>query len=263
MQYALFTAQRDYARSGKKDLKMLLVDILVERAKVGSNELKKIVLNEALQVAPKLTTQQLNALSIRFLILYSINNSINSLETFNDYLKKQLSPFCKELAKENSDYQHIEYASCGTVTILQGHIYDAFKRNYSGILSNGFNEEAITPLLLSPQQRKKLITLCLRDNTKFQVSAINDESINSAAKECGLDENKIVQLKDLQNAHLLTKEALEKEMSNLDPKFSELFHTWNNSGLGNLQLTTVGIALAHANIKKTIGIDLDLGIWIK
>jgi hypothetical protein len=263
MQHALFTAQRDYARSGNKDLAKLLVDILVERAKLGNDELKKIVLNEAIQVAPKLTKKQLNAISIRFLIASSRNPEINNLEKFNNYLTSQILPFCAELAKEHSDYQHIEYAGCGTVSIMHSDIYNFLKGNYPGILSKGFDEEIIKQQQLNPMQYNKLVTRCLRNPAKFEISAINDEAIDLTGKNCGLTENQIKQLKDLQNANLLSKEEVERLLENMNPKFKELLQTWNNSGLGRLQLTTVGIALAHANITKTLGIKLDLGVWIK
>ena len=58
MQYALFTAQRDSARAGDQDLSDLLVDILVDRAAEEPRNLKRIVLDEALTTAPKLTTQE-------------------------------------------------------------------------------------------------------------------------------------------------------------------------------------------------------------
>lgn len=262
MQYILFSAQRDYARSGKDNLQMLLVDILVERAKTG-DELKKIVLNEAIQVAPKLTLKQLNAISIRFLIAESRSLRINNIESFQTYLKSTLIPFCSELAKERSDYKHIEYAGCGTVGLLSSDIYAYLKGNYSGVLSVGFDETSITPLALSTSQRNKLIIPCLRDKSKFQIAAINEESIGVAAQELNLNQNQITQIKDLHNKHLLSNEEIEKSLISLDSKFSKLIRTWNSSGLGRLELTTVGIALAHANIKKAIGIDHDLGVWIK
>lgn len=75
--------------------------------------------------------------------------------------------------------------------------------------------------------------------------------------------NQITQIKDLQNKHLLSKEEMEQQLAAIAPQFIQLIKTWDDTGLGRLQLTTVGIALAHANIKKTINIDLDLSIWIK
>ena len=44
MQYAIFTAQKEYAKTGDKDLSKLLVDILVDRSKQEDRDLKQIVL---------------------------------------------------------------------------------------------------------------------------------------------------------------------------------------------------------------------------
>jgi hypothetical protein len=61
MQYAVFTAQREFARSGDDQLGDILVDILVDRTKEPDRSLLQIVLNESLNVAPKLTADQLAA----------------------------------------------------------------------------------------------------------------------------------------------------------------------------------------------------------
>lgn len=264
MQYSIFTAQRDYARSGKIDLKNLLVDVLVERAKIGNSELKKIVLNEAIEIAPKLTTKQLNAISLRFLISYSKSNEINSMQTFYNYLYSKILPFCNGLTLENYDYQHIEYAGCGgTEPMFRNNVYDCFKRNYPGVLSVGFDVDEKNKLGLTNEQINKMIVPCLRNNSKFQVNAMSDDAIFSESKLCGLDANKIQDLQNLQNSNLISKESFELELVKINGNFSNLFSAWGSSGLGGLKLTTVGIALAHANIRRVTGTELELDIWIK
>lgn len=44
-----------------------------------------------------------------------------------------------------------------------------------------------------------------------------------------------------------------------DKELSLISNMWNNSQLCNARLTSVGIA----NIKVKLGLDFDLGIWIK
>jgi len=70
-QHSLFTVQKEYARCGDKALGDLLVDLLVDRTKHPSRTILQIVLNESLAVAPKLTPDQLAALSVIFLFKYS------------------------------------------------------------------------------------------------------------------------------------------------------------------------------------------------
>ncbi len=263
MQYTLFSAQRDYARMGREDLKEILVGILVERTKTIDNDMKRIVLNEAIQVAPKLTLKQLNSISVCFLIGFSIDNSINSVEGFNNYLKLKILPFCQDLAHYTSDYQHIEYAGAGAIATFKNNLCFFLRKNYSGVLSIGFDEAVIESLEFNKVQREKLFIPCLRDKKKWQISAINDQYITDVGNQLGLNEQKISELKNLQNKYLLSEKILEEELALLDSSFAGLFHIWNNVGLGQLRLTSVGISLAHANIKRTIGIDLDLSIWIQ
>ena len=68
MQYAIFSAQKEYARTGDKNMSDMLVDVLVDRAAFPERNLKQIVLDECLQIIPKLTTSQLDTLTIVFIL---------------------------------------------------------------------------------------------------------------------------------------------------------------------------------------------------
>ncbi len=46
------------------------------------------------------------------------------------------------------------------------------------------------------------------------------------------------------------------------PYMSGLFETWSESAIKNFTLTSVGIAIGHANIKRLVGEFADLSIWI-
>ena len=43
---------------------------------------------------------------------------------------------------------------------------------------------------------------------------------------------------------------------------AQVFDVWEGSFMQNLSLTSVGVAIAHANIKRHIGEFTDLSIWI-
>ena len=68
MQSALYEIQKQYVKTGDKDLEELLVDILVERASVTERNLHQIVLDESLTIASKLTLEQMDALTLNFII---------------------------------------------------------------------------------------------------------------------------------------------------------------------------------------------------
>jgi hypothetical protein len=56
---------------------------------------------------------------------------------------------------------------------------------------------------------------------------------------------------------------LRAEIIAARPKFERLFQAWDNSPLGSFTLTTVGIAIAHANVRRKINDKSDLSVWIK
>lgn len=92
-QYALFTVQKEYARTGDEDLGDLLVDLLVDRSKQEQRNILQIVLNESLNVAPKLTDDQLAALAVVFIFKYTQNHSIGNHEMLGKNLDSHVQPF--------------------------------------------------------------------------------------------------------------------------------------------------------------------------
>lgn len=67
-------------------------------------------------------------------------------------------------------------------------------------------------------------------------------------------ENKFPQIKDIEEA--------ERVISG-NSELSLMKNLWDNSQMCHSTLTSVGIAIAVANIKIKTGVDYDLGIWIK
>jgi len=46
------------------------------------------------------------------------------------------------------------------------------------------------------------------------------------------------------------------------PYVADLFTVWSESDIQNFTLTSVGMAIGHANVKRLVGKFADLAIWI-
>jgi len=68
VQYAVVNAQKHYARSGNTDSLNLLTDLLKDRFLMDEGSLKAIILNEAIEVLPKLTINQIKIICTIFLV---------------------------------------------------------------------------------------------------------------------------------------------------------------------------------------------------
>jgi hypothetical protein len=47
-----------------------------------------------------------------------------------------------------------------------------------------------------------------------------------------------------------------------NPCMEKVFETWNKSRFKNFEVSSVGIAISHANYRRRTGRTLDLSIWI-
>lgn len=263
-QNALYEAQKNYAKTGDKDMADVLVDILVDRVEHKERDLKQIVLDESISVIPKLTSSQLDTLTIIFLLKYSVNHGVKSIETLKQYLTSYIKPFTDNLSKENSLYQHLVFAGCGSISIGSINIEDIFKNRYRGLFYKWFTEDEFKEQVGEFKNFDGFITKCLNDENKFQLNLISEEVLNQKINKANLNDDDAKKLKILFNQHILSNKEIEDKLIEIGKPFLEvLLDVWRNSEMENMSLTSVGIAIAQANYRRKTGITLDLSIWIK
>lgn len=261
-QHSLFTVQKEYAKSGDKDLGDLLVDILVERTKVEQRGLLQIVLNESLAVAPKLTTSQLCALSIIFSLRYARYVRMHSLDELEHYLRHRLSPFVKGLPKSRASYQHLEFTGCGSISIGRTNLAEILKTNYPAVFAKGFTKDQFNSEIGRISNSEKLLTACLRDNNLLQFNAPYDEVLKKKAEEEGISETQYTKIEAFCKKYLMSDEELKNDLLNRNEDMATLYEVWEESPMKHMTLTSVGIAIGHAYTRSKTGDSGNLAIWI-
>lgn len=265
MQAALYEAQKQYAKTGDKNLEGLLVDILVERASTPQRNIHQIVLDESLTVASKLTTEQMDALTVNFLLSKTKNHSLLNLDSITKYLESHIIPFLSELTETSSCYEHLEYVGCGSfmhVTNIHP-IEHLFRITYPGLFSKGFDADQFVKEIGEFTDYPWLIMKCFHDPEKYQINALDTDVLKKISTGRNLPEdmqNKFVKLFD---STLMKDQEIKEYLVSIKPEMTALFDLWKNSSISKFSLTTVGIAIAQANFRRRTGIKLDLSIWIK
>lgn len=259
MQYSIFTAQKEFARTGDQELGDLLVQLLVDRTKEDKRSLIQVVLNESLEVAPKLMPDQMDVLSLVFLIKYTIYNGMESLQGLGFYIDKFIIPFTPNLNKKMSTYQHLEFASCGNISLSELKVESKFLNKYSGFFSKGLSEEQLESI---PENAKDMLIPCLHNVEKFQFSALNNEVLDGLLQQRSVSDEDKNRIKTLFQTERMTENEVKEYLLKLRPNLATLFDVWDNSSMKNMTLTSVGITIAHANIQRKIGEKFDLSIWI-
>lgn len=263
MQYSLFNAQKEYARTGDKDLSELLEDILVERSGNPERNLMQIVLDECITVAPKLTPDQFDALSLIFLLRYTINYNNIDIRRFNGYFKRYIEPFLNGIQDNDSRYQHLEFTGCGTLGIGQIVPAKSNLSNYPVLFFKGFTQEEFEQRVDEPETIQKFLVPCHHDENKLQFASLNDDELEKLLRQNNIPEDNIHKCISLYEGYRMNQnEAHDYLVANV-PGYKDFNEKWNNSSIRQMSLTSVGIAIAHANITRKIHERFNLNIWIK
>jgi len=185
MQMALYTAQKEYARTGDKDLESLLVDILVERAQQTERTIQQIVLDESLAVAPKLTLEQLSALTVSFLLTRTRIHFLVSLDALQNYLESHLLPFVDDLTKAETCYEHLEYTGCGSVMRLGNlrTVEAIFNLHYPGLFCKGFESERVSTEFGDVKPPAGFLINCLHAPRSFRLTQLIRSSLVSGVRK--------------------------------------------------------------------------------
>lgn len=270
MQTALYEAQKQYAKSGDKNLEFMLVDILVQRASTPERSTKQIVLDEALEVVNKLTNEQLNILSLNFSLTRLTRLNIGNLEELITYIQTELLAFFdSNAAYHQSWFEHLAYTGC--VTLMDATRYktvpELILKTYPAMFQKGFDENDFEAFVGKPlKDFHPLLMKCFHFVNLFQFNAFTADILAEKAISFEIEQSYIEKLKQFFDRNLMNQNEVKEWLVNKLPAIEKLCGYWGNENnqLSKLQLTTVGVALAQANYKQKItNINFDLGVWVK
>ncbi|MFE1299867.1 LPO_1073/Vpar_1526 family protein [Streptomyces sp. NPDC058731] len=262
MQRSIFRAQEEYACSGDKDLGEVLVDMLVDRAATPARDLRQVTLNEAIKTASKLTAPHFAILGA---ILIAANTKFTAARTVGDlhaYLTKVVAPTVEGLRATDGDLRHLQYAGCLSIDISEKPLSGILAQTYPAFFTKGFTREEIGEGLreIGPPA----IIPCLRDPSKFQVGAMDNSAVvEHLVPDLGLEEHS-AELQRLMNVNLMPGDEIEEEFASLHPNLRNLVDVWGTTAIRRCDLTGVGMALGHANLRRILGEEFSAGleVWV-
>lgn len=260
-QHMLLEAQKTYAKSWDKDLCNVLVDILVDRMSESQRNLKQIVLEESINTLSKLTASQLNILTILFLIKNTIQLNINTIDDLKKYFAKRINPFLDCLSKEKSIFQHLIFTSCCSAgSIWLNPIESILKDKYPWLFTKGFEQVIFEREIWPIDNYEWLVNKYINDSEKIQFNCIGIEDFDKFS----LPNDIKIRAISLFRKTLFSDIEIKAKLIEISPDIIwKLIDIWDNSEMNLMLLTSVWIAIAHANLKRKITQSLDLNIWIK
>lgn len=261
-QDALFTVQKEYAKAGDKDLGDILVDLLVDRSKQANRNILQIVLNQCIHTAPKLTNDQLTVLALIFFFRYTKSTHPLNKQLLGMYLARYIKHFSDSIVVSESCFQHLAFTACGSISMGQITLEEIFQRVYEGYFKKGFEATRIDEIEMPASEKDKFFIRCLNDPTKFQVHASDKEILEAMFTAHAVTEENRQKINALFNEATMGLVEIKAAVLGIAPYLEPVFVTWSASKLKNFELSSVGIAIGHANIKRLAGEFANLAIWI-
>jgi hypothetical protein len=120
--------------------------------------------------------------------------------------------------------------------------------NYPGLFSkglaiedivNGFGIEGIPDGVIIP---------CMNDNTRFQIAFLGGTDVEQISKDRGWSEHQRAIILSKLSENLMSNEKIGKQLAKVGGSLPHLRAIWDRTKLKNLQLTSVGLAVAHSYI---------------
>ncbi len=264
MQHALLTAQRAAARNASRDFSATLLDLLIDRAKSQNNDLMRVVLNEALTVAPQLTPDQFDALSLLLAVRYVKDNRVKTLADFRGHIDRVVSPFLNGASRTTARYQHLQYTGCAAMAGISFSICDIYAHKYMHLFAADLPEPHVLALFRHSDELLGKLMGKLFDRTgtegTLMLLPIDSEYIPALLARFGADmplANSVLSyLREHTTSHLQ-----RTRLSDIHPDLDLLNALWTPYG-SSYTLTSVGIALGHANMRRRGIVDYELSTWI-
>lgn len=262
MQRAIFDAQREYACSGDENLGAVLIDLLVDRADPASAQgMQKIVLNEAINAAPKLTHDQRRAIALCFLMRYTRWKGEGLDAFYEEFIKGNVLPLVPGVPKDDRAYQHIEYVGAGSVGIATVPLSVAIAHKGEGWFTRGFTRQEVGERVGDLLDDGRVVIPCLRDPERLQLSVIDEGDLEDWAQRLGVAD-RLAELRNMFKMGTLSSEAIREELCERVPEAAGLVAAWDETPLQLMTLTTVGIAIGHGYWRRVTGANAPLSIWI-
>jgi hypothetical protein len=261
MLQAIYTAQKAYAVSGEEDLERTLVDLLVDRSGQQDRELKTLVLNEAIAALPKLSVRQRKSIAVCFFLKYTRYTGPLDLDGYYNSLTQGLAHFVGMLSDKRADYQHIQSAGVGSISVLTWQLSAVFTGSATGFFTTGFTEDQMDEDLRKFLSDPDVFVPCIRDPQKWQVNVTAQQDAGALATAKGIAPGR---LENLAGLGWMTAPAIQADLISRVPEMRTVFDCWDSpiSPLKNLELTSVGIAIGHAYWRQASGHSAPLDIWL-
>jgi len=265
IQFALKEAVVTASRKNNQESRTILSNLIVDRVKNDGIEFKEIVYNESISTISRLTKNHLDILAFAFITRYARLMNVKDWNNFEALLRKYICPFL-EFSSSQAQFQHLEYSDCANIGLGSTRIESAFRKSYSNLFlkeENPFIDKAAYENWNLIPELKPVFFKPSDDGEKYyflQTTATDIEMTRDQFIKSG-----VATFTDFSNVFLTKVQNDTEIITELKSKFDfgqKLLSQYNDTSVGRLTLTSVGIVIGASHLETLTGDKLNIDIWI-
>lgn len=261
MQHAILNAQTSAAVSDNEELADTLVDILVDKSGAEPRSFKGVVLTEALHVAGKLTTDQVNLLTSLLILTQTINHEMRSEPAVLDWLAEQCEPIYDKIPINKSAMHYMQYTGVGTsLPLLDSNMADHIIDLYDGVFNSGFRLGALqektdsddAEVLINKWIAAGIAEIENPENPnydQYRIRVASSETLKKFHSGHPLMEY-LPAVKRLITENRISSTTFMHIARKKNPQFANFVSKLDDLGIADFRLSTVGVALGQANWRR-------------
>ena len=145
---------------------------------------------------------------------------------------------------------------------VYGSLIHILRHDYAAFLTVGFTQEELDDVLQWGPIPEELIAKCHRNPEKLQYNAQNGILFQNRAVELGVERKSWQAVISLQNGKHNSDQWVVDELISREPAMKLLLERWQQTALGKFELSSVGLAIGHANYRRETGENPALSTWL-
>ena len=272
VQMSTYDLIKSYIRVGDESLGDEMVDMLMDRLKETGRTVNSAVIDEAIQILPKLSEQAVSFLALKVFSVVIVPGDRKLLQSYFEGLKNDV-----ESASNVSklDIAYLKQVGCcsGTQGIvssrsLGSHLLDSYDLYFRHAISLDELTASINRQEKAIDDQDKMTSLrfilsMLDSNVegvnRFRLSATKHLDLNIQAYKMEKCRSVFEEIKASMNMY--TEEELREELSSITPAWRVLLDRYAQSDVTSLQLTPVGYYIGRKRLGKIIPMDIELDFF--
>jgi hypothetical protein len=243
VQYALLTAQRDYARCGGDELRHALIRLLLKKCASEPRSLQAIILAEAIETARKIPRKGLNSLVVAFLVNWVKLGGSLDLESLTEWYSANVRTLVSDSATDALSYEHLVYSGCADFNPVKRDAESILIDTYPGLFQNGYPPGYWDADTLDAYQQRGYLRKAVRNSGYYEVNATDEDAVRAMAST----DEEAARLSEMMLRSRVSPKNAAVELSNLSDSWRVILDAWRSTPLWQIRLTSVGKALAHSH----------------